>query len=88
MTTELLADYAERFPLDTRNGAILPADPISDTLTTPFGLTLRTSPTQSNTVPVRVAGTGITMATEKVTEITSDGNGQDEDVAFDVADDK
>lgn len=88
MITAPLTDDTERFPLGTRNGVVTPTDPISDTATTPFGLTLRTAPTQRNTVPVRVAGTGITMATQKVTEITSDGQGQDEDVAFDVTDDK
>lgn len=88
MTTEPLTNDIERFPLGSRNGVISATDPISDTAMTPFGLTLRTAPTQSNAVPVRAAGTGIIMATEKVTEITSDGSGQDEDVAFDVADDK
>jgi hypothetical protein len=87
MTIQPLARDTERFPLGSRHGVISPTDPISDTATTPFGLTLRTAPTQGNTVPVRLAGTGITMATEKVTEITSDGNGRDEDVRFDVADD-
>lgn len=87
MTAGLLTDEAERFPLGARNGVIRPTDPISDSATTPFGLTLRTTPNQRNTVAVHVAGTGITMATEKVTEITTDGSGEDEDTHFDVAND-
>ena len=83
--TALFAAEAEIFPLGTRNGVIKTADPISDTESTPFGLTLRTAPTQRNVMPVRVAGTGMTMATEKVTEISSDGQG-DGDTRFDTAD--
>jgi hypothetical protein len=84
MTTALFTDETDRFPLGARNGIIRPADPISDTDTTPFGLTLRTAPTQRNTVPVRVAGTGITMVTEKVTEISTDGQKADIDTNFDL----
>lgn len=84
MTTVLFTDEADIFPLGARNGVIRPADPILDTAATPFGLTLRTAPTQRNTVPVRVAGTGITMATEKVTEISTDGSEADIDINFDL----
>lgn len=84
MTTALFTDEAERFPLGARNGVIRPADPISDTAATPFGLTLRIAPTQRNVVPARVAGTGITMATEKVTEISTDGKEADIDTHFDL----
>lgn len=87
MTTGLLTDEAERFPLGARNGIIQTTDPISDSAMTPFGLTLRTAPAQRNVVPVRSAGSGLTMLTEKVTEITTDGNGEDEDTHFDVTND-
>jgi hypothetical protein len=87
MTAGLFTDEAERFPLGARNGVIRTADPISDTAVTPFGLTLRTTPTHRNVVPVPVAGSGLTMATEKVTEISTDGNGEDEDTHFDLTPD-
>jgi hypothetical protein len=86
MTAALFTAEAEIFPLGTRNGVIKATDPISATESTPFGLTRRTTPTQRNVVPLRVVGTGMTMATEKVTEISSDGQG-DGDTRFDTADD-
>lgn len=84
MTVGLFTDAAERFPLSARNGVIRTSDPISDTDVTPFGLTVRTAPTQRNVVPVRVAGTGLMMATESVTSIETDGSGSDVDTRFDV----
>ena len=87
MTAGLLTDVAERFVLGARNGVITPTnEPISDTATTPFGLTLRTTPAPRGMVKVRSADGLITMATEKVTEQSTDG--QDEgDTRFDVAND-
>lgn len=76
-----------RSQCDTRNGIVSATDPISDTETTPFGLTLRVTPMQRNVVHVRIAGSRLTMATEKVTEITSGGNEEDSDTRFDTADD-
>jgi hypothetical protein len=35
-------------------------------------------------VSIRVAGTGVTMATEKVTEISTDGSEADIDTHFDL----
>lgn len=53
---------------------------------TPFGLTLRTTPTPRDVVPVRSVDGVIVMATEKVTSQSTDG--QDEgDTRYDVVDD-
>lgn len=87
-TAGLLIDAAERFPLGARNGIVMPtAEPVSDTAVTPFGLTLRTIPTRRNVVQLRSVDGVITMATTKVTSITSDGDGEYEDVRYDTADD-
>lgn len=89
MTTGLFTDMAGRFPLGARNGVLRPAtEPISDTDSTPFGLSLRTAPTQRNTVPVRDEAGALRMGgTEKATTITSDGQGDYEDERWDVTDD-
>ena len=80
-TTELpITDADKRFVLGPARGFTPTAESISDTAMTPFGLTLRTAP---NRVDTRRANN----ATQKVTEVTSDGSGTDEDVAFDVTDD-
>jgi hypothetical protein len=79
MTSTLLTDIAERFPLGAPNGFMPTTEPVSDTAMTPFGLTLRTAPT-----PV---SPGIEMVTEKVTTPSTDGNGKDADFDYDVATD-
>ena len=86
MTTRMsLTDADERFGLGVRRGFVPTAEPVSDTETTPFGLTLRTDPAPRNVVVLRT-GTGATLATESVTEQSTDG--QDEgDTRFDVAND-
>ncbi|MYW95239.1 hypothetical protein G3I59_32735 [Amycolatopsis rubida] len=86
MTTRMsLADADERFGLGVRRGFVPTAEPVSDTDSTPFGLTLRTAPAPRNVVVLRT-GSGATMATESVTEQSTDG--QDEgDTRFDVAND-
>ncbi|WP_370933941.1 hypothetical protein [Amycolatopsis sp. cg13] len=85
MTTRMsLTDAEERFGLGLRRGFVPTSEPVSDTENTPFGLTLRTAPAPRNVV-LRT-GTGATMATESVTEQSTDG--QDEgDTRFDVAND-
>ncbi|MBB1152485.1 hypothetical protein [Amycolatopsis dendrobii] len=86
MTTRMsLTDADERFGLGVRRGFVPTAEPVSDTENTPFGLTLRTAPAPRNVVVLRT-GSGVTMATESVTEQSTDG--QDEgDTRFDVAND-
>lgn len=79
MTTSQLTNVAERFPLGAPNGFMPTTEPVSDTATTPFGLTLRTAPT-----PV---DPGIEMVTEKVTTPSTDGNGKDADFDYDVTTD-
>lgn len=81
-----LTDADERFGLGVRRGFVPTAEPVSDTDVTPFGLTLRTAPAPRNVVLVTSVGGGITMATESVTEQSTDG--QDEgDTRYDVAND-
>jgi hypothetical protein len=88
MTTGLLIDVAERFALGARNGVVTPtAEPVSDTAVTPFGLTLRTTPTPRNVVRVRAADGGLTMATDKVTLFETDGRGPDVDTEADYVTD-
>lgn len=87
MTAALFTGPAGRFPLGTPRGFTPTTEPVSDTAVTPFGLTLRTMSRRGNLAVVRTADGTIMMATEKVTEITSDGSGSDEDVRFDVTDD-
>lgn len=87
MTAGPLTDADKRFALGARRGFTPTTEPVSDTAVTPFGLTLRTAPKRGNVAVVRAADGTIMMATQKVTEITSDGKGTDEDVSFDVADD-
>jgi hypothetical protein len=86
MTAGLITDVAERFALGARNGFTPTAEAISDTATTPFGLTLRTTPTPRNTVHVRSADGVLTMATEKVTSQSTDGSDEG-DTRYDVIDD-
>ena len=81
-TTELpITDADKRFVLGPLLGWTPTSEPILDTAATPFGLTLRTAP---NRVDIRSAKKDPTQA---VSEITSDGSGEDEDVRFDVTDD-
>lgn len=87
MTAGPLGDADNRFALGARRGFTPTTEPISDTAVTPFGLTLRTAPKRDNLAVVRTANGTIVMATQKVTSITSDGGGTDEDVSYDVADD-
>jgi hypothetical protein len=88
-TTELpLTDADKRFVLGPPRGFTPTSESIADTDVTPFGLTLRTAPTRGNVALIRSAdGTAVMGKTQSVTEVTSDGNGEDEDVAFDVTDD-
>jgi hypothetical protein len=79
MIDALLTDPAERFPLGSPKGFAPTAEPVSDTATTPFGLTLRMAPTPPSP--------GIEMVTEKVTTPSTDGNGKDADFDYDVATD-
>lgn len=84
MTAGLLVDADERFPLGARNGVVTPtAEPVSDTAVTPFGLTLRTTPTRRNVVRVRSVDGVITMGSDKVTLIESDGQGEGSDTEVD-----
>lgn len=86
MTTRMsLTDADERFGLGVRRGFIPTAKPVSDTEATPFGLTLRIAPASRNVVVLRT-GTGATMATESVTEQSTDGNDEG-DTRYDVAND-
>lgn len=87
MTAGPFTDAEERFPLGVRNGFMAATEPVSDTAVTPFGLTLRTAPTCDNVAHQGAAGGGLTMATEKMTTVTTDGNGADVDTGYDVADD-
>ncbi|MBE1500929.1 hypothetical protein H4696_008029 [Amycolatopsis lexingtonensis] len=81
-TVELpLTDADKRFVLGPPLGWTPTAEPISDTAVTPFGLTLRTAPNRISTPNAKKD------PTQAVTEVTSDGSGEDEDVAFDVTDD-
>lgn len=87
MTTGLLTDAAERFPLGTRNGVVTPTtEPISDTVVTPFGLSLRTIPTPRNVVRVRSVDGLINMATEKLTSMSTDGSDEG-DTRYDAEND-
>lgn len=89
MIAGLFTDAAERFVLGARNGVVTPtAEPVSDTAETPFGLTLRTTPTSRNVVRVRAADGVLTMEeTDKVTLIESDGSGDATDVEADYTTD-
>lgn len=88
MTAGLFTNAAERFVLGARNGVVTPtAEPVSDTESTPFGLTLRTTPAPRNVVRVRSADGVLTMGTDKVTLIESDGSGDASDVDTDYATD-
>lgn len=81
-TAELpLTGADKRFVLGPPLGWTPTAESISDSDVTPFGLTLRTAP---NRIDIRSAKKDPTQA---VSEITSDGSGEDEDVRFDVTDD-
>ena len=81
-TAELpITDADKRFVLGPALGWTPTSEPISDTAATPFGLTLRTAPNRGD------LRAGKKNSTEAVTEITSDGSGEDEDVRFDVTDD-
>ncbi len=86
MATTLLSDPAERFPLGSPKGFAPTAEPVSDTATTPFGLTLRTAPDTRNVVLVPAAGGGLVMATQQATVINEDGQTGD-DFRADVIDD-
>lgn len=84
MTAGLLTDADERFVLGARNGVITPTvEPVSDTATTPFGLTLRTAPARGNVVRVRSVDGVITMGTDQITTYDSDGNGDGVDTKVD-----
>jgi len=88
MTVGLLTDAAERFVLGARNGIVTPtAEPISDTATTPFGLTLRTTPTPRKIVRVCSADSVITMSTDKVTTYETDGSEDSSDTQTDYTTD-
>jgi hypothetical protein len=88
MTYGLLIDAAERFVLGTRNGRVTPtAEPVSDTATTPFGLTLRTTPIPREVVRVRSVDGTITMATDKVTTYETDGSEDSSDTQTDYTSD-
>jgi len=88
MTVGLLTDPAERFVLGARNGIVTPtAEPISDTATTPFGLTLRTTSTPRKAVRVRSADGVITMSTDKVTTYETDGSEDSSDTQMDYTTD-
>ena len=87
MTAMSLTDPDERFGLGVRRGFVPTAEPVSDTEATPFGLTLRTAPAPRNVVVLaRSVDGGLTMATESLTEQSTDG--QDEgDTRYDTAND-
>jgi len=76
-----ITDADKRFVLGPPRGFTPTSESITDTDVTPFGLTLRTA---LNRGDLRA---GKKNAPQAVTEVTSDGNGEDEDVAFDVTDD-
>ena len=80
-------DADERFGLGVRRGFVPTTEPVSDTEVTPFGLTLRTAPIPRNVVVLtQLREGGMTMATESVTEQSTDG--QDEgDTRYDTAND-
>jgi hypothetical protein len=86
LTIALLADPAERFALGSPRGFVPTAEPIADTTTTPFGLTLRTTPTCQKVVIGGGVGGGLVMATERATVINDDGQDPD-NVRADVVDD-
>ncbi|MGH3938654.1 MAG: hypothetical protein ACRDTG_08440 [Pseudonocardiaceae bacterium] len=89
MTTGLLTDAAERFVLGARKGIVTPtAEPISDTATTPFGLTLRTTPTPREVVRVRSVDGVLTMSTDKVTTYETDGSEDSSDTQTDYLTDE
>lgn len=87
MTIGLLTDATERFPLGGRNGIVTPtAESISDSVTTPFGLSLRITPTPRNMVRVRSVDGLINMATEKLTSMSTDGRDEG-DTRYDAEND-
>ena len=84
MIVGLFTDAAERFALGARNGVVTPtAERVSDTALTPFGLTLRTTPSSRNVVRVRIGDGGLTMGTDKVTLIETDGRAEASDTDTD-----
>lgn len=88
MNAGLLTDAAERFVLGARNGIVTPtAEPISDTAMTPFGLTLRITPTPRKVVRVRSADGVLTMSTDKVTTYETDGSEDGSDTQVDYTTD-
>jgi len=88
MTAGLLTDAAERFVLGARNGIVTPtAEPISDTAMTPFGLTLRITPTPRKIVRVRSADGVLTKSTDKVTTYETDGSEDGSDTQVDYTTD-
>lgn len=86
MTSTLLTDDTERFALGSPRGFTPTAEPVSNSATTPFGLTLRTAPDPGNVVLVAAAHGGLVMATQKATVINEDGQTGD-DFRADVIDD-
>jgi hypothetical protein len=86
MTPGPLTHADERFTLGVRNGFIPTVQPVSNTIATPFGLTLRTIPTPRNVVYMRAADGVLTMGTEKVTSQSTDGSDEG-DTRYDVVDD-
>jgi hypothetical protein len=85
LTTGLLIDAAERFPLGARNGVVTPTpEPVSDTAVTPFGLTLRTSPAPGNVVR---AGDDDATGTSQVTTQETDGSSDGADTQVDYLND-
>ncbi|MGH4023861.1 MAG: hypothetical protein ACRDRV_04670 [Pseudonocardiaceae bacterium] len=88
MAAGLFTDAAERFVLGVRNGIVTPtAEPVSDTAMTPFGLTVRTTPTPRKVVRVRSADGVITMSTDKVTTYETDGSEDGSDTQVDYTTD-
>lgn len=88
MTRGLLIDAAERFVLGARNGVVTPTtEPVSDTDTTPFGLTLRTTPAARQAVRVRSVDGTIRMSTDKVTTYETDGSEDSSDTQTDYTTD-
>ena len=87
MTIATLPNANERFVLGARGGVVTPtAESISDTATTPFGLTLRCTPTPRNVVTVRSVNGVIRMATEKMTSQSTDGSDEG-DTRYDAEND-
>jgi hypothetical protein len=86
MNAALLTDPAERFALGSPRGFVPTTEPVSDTATTPFGLTRRTTPARQNVVIGRAAAGGLVMATQKATTINDDGQTGD-DIRADIVDD-